>query len=530
MITESAPAVPALSIEQLAAAASGAPPTVTLDWEPPTLFDDSISLPQANPDELLPPNLAKMVKAVACATQTAPELGLAFALSVLAACGQLKFKVTPWDGYSEQLSQWALIAMPPGNRKTAVTNTLIDPVLKWEREANISIAAENARNEVQRKLVSGQIKAMEGASKKREMNNQALVDEIMRMQSEVPTERPLQQVFVTDATPEALQDQASEQNGRAAVLTDEGFLFEIMAGAYSQTGAANNDFFLRGHSGGPSRVRRMTRRCDLSDTAVSIGLAVQPAIVADLGRGGKRKFRGTGLLARFLYFFPESLVGSRDVSQRYSVPPDVAAQYEQSLFRLLELPLQIEDGKIIARGLALSDPAINSFMEFAAEVEKDLGEGGMLAGIADWGGKLPGQALRIAGLLHLYDSTTTAIIDHVTMERAIKICRLAIPHALHAFGMMSEDAANSDAKFLLQWLLQHKPDITADGMKFRQYDAYRLRRFRNDKKERYLAALSILKDRQIVSSEVALPYGKSTAIFRYVNPLIYQGTPIDLFA
>ncbi len=56
------------------------------------------------------------------------------------------------------------------------------------------------------------------------------------------------QIFFTDATPEATATTLAEQRGRAAMLSDEGNLFEIIAGIYTG-GRQNLDVFLKGHSG-----------------------------------------------------------------------------------------------------------------------------------------------------------------------------------------------------------------------------------------------------------------------------------------
>ena len=60
---------------------------------------------------------------------------------------------------------------------------------------------------------------------------------------------------------------------------------------------------------------------------LTIGLAVQPEVLQ--GLAGRPGFRGRGLLARFLYSLPESLVGRRQAGAP-AVPPAVADRYAWS--------------------------------------------------------------------------------------------------------------------------------------------------------------------------------------------------------
>lgn len=69
--------------------------------------------------------------------------------------------------------------------------------------------------------------------------------------------------------------------------------------------------------------------------ALTFGLALQPGVLADVA--SSRRFRDSGLLARFLYAMPESTVGKqRDVRQRLTISRMILNEYESRLFGLLE--------------------------------------------------------------------------------------------------------------------------------------------------------------------------------------------------
>ena len=55
-----------------------------------------------------------------------------------------------------------------------------------------------------------------------------------------------------------------------AVLSDEGGIYEVMSGLYSD-GRANIDVFLKSHAGSPVRVDRGTRTAHLNHPLSSFG-------------------------------------------------------------------------------------------------------------------------------------------------------------------------------------------------------------------------------------------------------------------
>ena len=105
------------------------------------------------------------------------------------------------------------------------------------------------------------------------------------------------------------------------------------AGLYSG-GNASLDVFLQAHAGSPVRVDRADREAYLDHPALVFGLALRPCILQDVASG--RRFRGSGLLARFLYAMPASNVGKRDVRRRSPIPQEVRNAYEAGILGLLD--------------------------------------------------------------------------------------------------------------------------------------------------------------------------------------------------
>jgi replicative DNA helicase len=162
--------------------------------------------------------------------------------------------------------------------------------------------------------------------------------------------------------------------------------------------------------------------------------------------------RGRGILARFLYSLPHSLLGRRQIEPP-PIPDPISAAYRAHIRRLLSLPLSPEG----TPETVLLDPvARQCFNEFAEWVEPKLDqEGGELANIPDWAGKLAGAVLRIAALLHATESEGQPWATPVSLPTMLRATRLGvylIAHAKAAFAMMGADPKVEAAKHALRWI------------------------------------------------------------------------------
>jgi putative DNA primase/helicase len=402
------------------------------------------------PAALLPSWLGDMAGAVAESTQTPSAMAVMISLSVLATCLHRRFEVAPWgedDDYSEPLALWTLTALPSGSRKSAVIGDLAKPLVEWEKLERDRLRPEIVRVEAARLVAKKQIEKLTKAatnveSAERERIQNLIQDEKKAMPAEVIAPR----LFTGDITSERLQQLLAEHAERMAVLSDEAGIFNIMAGLYSG-GMASIDVFLQGHAGASMRVDRAGRTAHLDRPALSFGLALQPDVLADVA--DNRRFRDSGLLARFLFAMPVSNVGKRDVRRRWSIPSFVSKEYERRLFGLLE------GRELVAsrpRVLGMSKAARAVWLDFAEEIEHAMAEHGALESIGDWAAKLSGAAARIAALCELAQRGVGAqAVEADVTEKAVQLCRLLIPHAQAAFGLLGADSVDGDAAAIVRW-------------------------------------------------------------------------------
>lgn len=487
--------------------------TSQTEWEKPVMFG-SIETPEI-PANILPGILGEYCKAVSAVSQTPEAMSVAMALSTIATCVQKRLEVAS-PTHTEPLSLWTLIGSDPGTRKSAVVNALTYPLSQWEKELAEILKPEISR--VKHTIDVNQERVKHLKQKASKSDDPAVRDtcliEITNIENTTPEPLVVPRLYTDDTTPEKLANLLCVNKERMAVISDEGGTFEVLSGLYSN-GKSNINTYLKSHAGMPVRVDRQLGSVILEKPALSFGLAVQPQIIADLAHGNKARLRGNGMLARFLYFIPKSNVGTRDVRSSYVIPESLNVAYQNLVFQLLSIPaLSDEQGNERPRMLTLSPDALDAWLQFSAYVESKQGDNHEFHSIQDWTAKLPGAALRIAGILHVSEYLErTAVITLDTMERALDLCELLIPHAKAAFDLMGSIQEIDDAKRVFQWLK------TLPGDRFTQRDAFIVHDGSFKKMERLNKALDILIERNIIGKPIKLPTGGRPSFLHWINPM-----------
>jgi hypothetical protein len=419
--------------------------------DPIGLVGSIVDVP-AFPVDALPKVFARKVAELAAATQTDPAMAGTSALSVLSACAGGHARIQIRDGWNEPLCLYTNTIASPGERKSAVQASMVQPLR--DAEADLGMAGEVARLEQQ--------DALDLAKKKVDLLNKAAVNAAAQAASpgaaaadreaaeqaaqaareakkamreiEVPVTPRL---LADDTTPEAAATLLSLHGGRIAIISAEGGIFDTLAGRYART--VNIDVFLKGHSGDPIRVDRQGRAPQhIPSPALTMGLMIQPRIIETIA--ANRDFVGRGLLARFLYAQPVSRVGRREIAAQ-TVARAVEYDYRTAV-------------KKLAAGMAgwAGDPAVLMLHPLAetevrrieADVEPALAGDGELASpstLTEWGSKYVGAVVRIAGLLHLAEhgeAGHSTPVDADTIRAARRIGDYFKAAAINVFTRMAD--------------------------------------------------------------------------------------------
>jgi hypothetical protein len=390
--------------------------------------------------------LARWLEAEAEATQTPPDLAGALVLAIAGAGLAGKVRVMVRDGWTEPTNLFAVVALPPGDRKSSVFAEALAPVQQAERQEQERMAPIIAELASAHRLLEKRLKNTEDKAARSENPDEATKyrDEAKQLAKELAAHQvpDLPEYYCDDTTPENLAKLLARQGGRMLQASAEGTAFEIAKGRYSET--ANFDVHLKGHAGDALRVGRISRDTDTVDRpALSVALAVQPDVIN--GLADQASMRGRGFLARFLYAVPVSRVGRRSVAPA-AVPAAVRGAYQGTIKKLWELPgLTNDSRRPEPYWLRFSAEADRALRDFETWLEPQLAEGEELSYLAGWANKLAGAVVRIAGILHVADAVSRdgdwlRPISQDTVERAICLGRdYFLPHALAAFGMMGAD-------------------------------------------------------------------------------------------
>ena len=422
----------------------------TSKWEEPIPFGRYEI--EKFPVDALPPDIGDYAKAVSESTQTPVDMVGTSVLTLSAVCIQGKYVIMGKPDWIEQLSMFANIIAYSSERKSAVLHAAAKPLDNYEIQFNIRNAAHVESSKMRKRILERRQKAIEDKVAK----GNAEVEELEQIAQEIADfqeEKPLH-LYVDDITTEKLVSVMASNNGRAALISSEGGIFDTLAGIYTKN--VNIDVMLKGYSGDTIRVDRIGRESEsIMNPALTILLMTQPKVISDVLSNAT--FRGRGLTARFLYCLPVSSVGSRNF-QSTPVPDEVYQRYEKKMVNMLQ-----EEYPPKAEIIKLSDEALKLLTDFANEIEPKLKT--EYAEIADWVGKLVGNTLRIAGVLcraeimrapEFLTENEPLVVSGKTMNNAIKLGRYYLSHALAVYDVIPEASMHKQANRILKMIKEKK--------------------------------------------------------------------------
>ena len=418
-------------------------------WEEPIPFEQR-NLPSF-PTEALPATIRDYVLAVSESTQTPVDMSACASLAVMALCLQGKYRIKAKADWSEPLNLFTVIVAEPSERKSPIINLMTKPLNEYEAEYNSRNAAELEASKMNKRILEKRQRALEDKAAKGKADSGEL-EQLARQIASYKERTPLR-LYVDDITTEKLNSVLADGNGKAAIISAEGGIFDMLSGIYSKN--VNIDVMLKGYSGDSIRVDRIGRNSEsIMNPALTILLTVQPNVLSDVMQNGT--FRGRGLTARFLYCMPTSLVGRRRFHTT-PIPQEVSSAYERLIKNLLE-----DEQSATPEMITLSAEAEVLLEAFSNEVESKLKT--EYADVADWAGKLVGGVLRIAGILcrasirRCYDFLEVneeLIVSEEIMQNAITIGRYFVEHSKAAFSRMGVDERMKQSKYVLSAIVKN---------------------------------------------------------------------------
>ncbi|MEU4371833.1 YfjI family protein [Micromonospora chersina] len=454
-------------------------------WDVPVPLTGPHAAPPPFPVDVFPRWLGDMVTGVARFTQTDPAMAGTLAVAVLSACAGGRLEVEPVAGWREPVNVFAAVIAGPGERKSPVHRAMTAPLFAAQSTLGEAMRPRIAEAAALRDIAdrqAEQAKAQAAKASDPGKRDEAAAEAVAAaIAAEAITVPGLPRLIVDDATPEALIGLMAANGGRMAIISDEGGIFDTLAGRYS--GAPNLDPYLKGHAGQPMSNERQTREgASVDKPALTVCVMAQPSVLRKFG--GNADLAGRGLPARFLFALPRSLAGYRSVD----APPiaeAVTAGYRHRVHDLAATLAEWEDPAVVA----LTDDAGTVRRVAAEAVEAELRPGGSLHDMREWGNKLSGATLRLAGLLHVAHHPADAWrrpIDADRMADAVRLAEFFAAHYRAALTTIGSDTAIENARYMLGVL-------TAKGMStFTRREAHRRVARRLPKSEEVTAVLNEL--------------------------------------
>lgn len=417
---------------------------------------DTEKLP-AFPVEQLPPILKELAVAAAESIQVSVDMVAVSVLTVTSLCVQGKFIINPKPGWMEPVNIYAAVVARPSDRKTPVLDLTTRPIHIYERKENERRAPLVEAYKMKKDILTKQIANMKDLAAKGKTIDFDEITEIQYQLADLDREvvKPLH-LLADDVTQEALVSLMSANDGRMGLFSDEGGIFDIISGRYN-SGKANLDVFLKAYSRSYLRVDRQGRPSEeIEYPSLTMLLMLQPSVLENIVSNGD--FSGRGLLARFLYSIPVSTVGHRT----YDTPPipdGLEDNYRALLHCLLSIP-DTGEPRIIKLAPEAHTEAGKFFQVLEANLADELSDGDLEA----WAGKLHGQIMRIAGIIHcsLYTKDAAKIpVSLETMKAAERIGLYFLEHAKAAFKIAGLSAGKDvrDAKHIWK-RLEGQTEIT----------------------------------------------------------------------
>lgn len=465
----------------------------------------------AFPVHCMPEIMREYILEVAAHSQTSVDMAAVIGLGVLAVCLQGKFVVQGTPGYFEPLSLYTVVIAQPGERKSSVLRDMTKYLYEYEQEYNRNLEADIRENRNQRDRLEREIEALKSKLPKISPEETAQLACLQDELSDLPEIRK-RRFFADDCSSEALVTLMARNEGIISVISSEGGIFDIMAGRYSSK--ANIDVWLKGHCGDAIQVDRQGRESEcISHPALSAILTIQPSVLDEIM--SNTTMFGRGLIARFLYSSPPSMIGHRQFCSP-AISLRTTDDYRGMIKQLMDIPKREEPYTI-----CLSAEATDIIAEYFQEHEKYLeGEGQM---ISDWASKYIGMILRIAGLLCVADGQSQMLISAEEMRRAVEIGKYYLAHACYAYSLMGSDTNVAKAKYVIARIRKERIS------KIKRWELAKLCRGRYFKTgEEILPTLELLEKNgyicRIIPDKETRPGRKSDVIIA-VNPEIYTQEP-----
>jgi hypothetical protein len=463
------------------------------------------------PVNALPPIIGDMADAIATTTSTDVAMAGTSILSAVSYCFSGVYRMSAKRDHTEPLVLDTLTIAEPSFKKSPVISLIKRPYIQFAHDWNEHNKQDIFTAQAEYKLLESKLEALE---KKKDVT----AEEIAKLRTELSNMPPsnFRRIAVDDVTPESLVN-LLEENGTLLMISDESGMLSNFSGRYSNN-IPNLDLLLKSWNGETYISDRATRASIvLKKPYMSICLACQPYMFDSMINNPV--FRGSGLIARFLYCFPVSNIGHRKYDTQ-AVPETVAENYKKLIYKLLSKKFAYHDEKELY--LHFDEKTYGEFVDYYNRRIEPM----LLTDMAfckDWGGKYHGELLRLCGIIHCIKCALNGVEpaeNLVTLDtfcNAIEIGEYFREQAIYAYSLGDVDHGTIKAERVINKIRsKHITNI-------RQNDLYKLCRctlFKNA--AGFAETMDMLEEYRYIVRNISKGANNKTITDVIINPNIYR--------
>lgn len=399
--------------------------------------------------ETLPVYIKEFGQAVAESLQVSPGMVGPALLAAISLGIQNKYCAHPLPDWYEPANLYIIVVAEPSERKSPALKEIAKPIFDYEKSENERLAPEIALYETKKKVLQQQIsnveKSLSNTSKKKRDDKYLDMGDLVALHQELNGLEEVSPVsiVVDNVTMESLAVLLQQNKESIGIMSSEGGIFNILAGAYSDNPVI--DIMLKGYSGDRFVSSRIGRKGQLLEhPLITMLLYVQPVVIKEIMENSS--FLGRGLDARFAYSIPQSTIGRRkyEVNQ---IDGDIRRNYEDIIRRLYEIPVPDKP-----KPIDLDEDAHKLAEQFFYEIDNEAVDAS--PEYKAWLGKLHGLCMRLTLCLHCaeyVEESENHKINADTIRRGIEIARYFREHAKAAFDIMGlmDPPVVRDAKYIM---------------------------------------------------------------------------------
>lgn len=271
-----------------------------------------------------------------------------------------------------------------------------------------------------------------------------------------PEEPRMNRLIVSDTTVEALASRLADNPKGLILIRDELSGWVSSFNAYKQGRGSDKQFYLSTWSNDEVVVdRKGEQPIVLSNPNLAVTGCLTPDVLGDIRKGSL----DDGFIERILLAYPDPVKQRWSNSSIDKATDESVRQCFQRLFQVRE-----STGEEPVR-LALTSPAREVFIRWVNSHYSELDSPGFPNALRGIWGKIPGQAARLALIVHLIRQVTEhagSLLDRESILAGIILAEYFKDHSKKVFAVINKDPSEEQIQKALNRLVQ-RDIITVDS-------------------------------------------------------------------